>query len=90
MHCPVDDEDEGNDEIAWGDVFAEDGLKKADADGEASGASEPEEDEEESPEQEAVSGLEEDDPRRKRNTKEPRMTTNKVYLPAHYSEISVC
>ena len=85
------DEDEGNDEIAWGDVFAEDGLNKADANGEASGASEPEEDEdEESAEQEAVSGSEEDDPRRKRNTKEPRMTTNKVYLPAHYSEISVC
>ncbi|PAV22619.1 NGP1NT-domain-containing [Pyrrhoderma noxium] len=72
------EEDEGNDEIAWGDVFAEDGLNKADADGEASGASEPEEDEdEESPEQEAVSGSEEDDPRRKRNAKEPRMTTNK-------------
>ena len=75
------DEDEGNDEIAWGDVFAEDGLNKADADGEASGASEleEEENEEDSPEQEAVSGSEEDDPRRKRNAKEPRMTTNKVF-----------
>lgn len=73
-------------EIAWGDVFPEEGVNKVAADDEDASEDEEEDDgSEESPsQQEVLSDSDSDDPRAKRKVKEPRMTTNKVctsFLP---------